>query len=210
MPLAERSAFTFGQLSVLRVTSGSSRPRRNDGDAFEGSDKLELDFSGWSHGGRWALQLDAALGRPGDPTLVVAHGLACLAVAWWAQLSPKSYLERVGGALFLSPLSFSPSEAPVARSLRPSPGTKLPFPSIVTNQASPIIEQVLDLADTWGSRFVDADASAEAARRALQAHPLAQQSRLLELIDASWAPSGASEMVEPACLHGPDLLAAME
>jgi predicted alpha/beta hydrolase family esterase len=199
MAFAERSAFNFGQLSVLRVSSGASQPRRKD-EAPATPDRLELDFAGWSHGGRWALQLDTALGRPGDPTLVVAQGLACLAVAWWAQLSPKSYLERVGGALFISPLNFSPSEASAARSLRPSPGTKLPFPSIVTSHASPIIEQVLDLADIWGSQFVDADASPDTARRALEGHPLAQQHRLMALIDASWADSAPTDLVEPAYL----------
>ena len=124
--------------------------------------------------------------------LVVAWGLACLAVAWWAQLSPKAYLERVGGALFVSPLSFSPSEAPIARSLRPSPGTRLPFPSIVTSGASPIIGQVLDLADIWGSQFIDTDASSSATRRALQAHPLARQPALWDVIDASPPGGGGS------------------
>lgn len=209
MPFAERSAFSFGQLNMLTVTSGKS-PRSGDGDPCTPSDTLALDFSGWSHGGRWALQLDVALGRPGDPVLVVAQGLACLAVAWWAQLSPKSYIERVGGALFLSPLSFSPSEASVARSLRPSPGTRLPFPSIVANHASPIIEQVLDLADIWGSRFVDADGSVDAARHALQAHPLAQQPGLLGLIDPSWAPCGPPDLVDRTYRPAPTMLATMK
>ncbi len=199
MPFADRPAFNFGQLKVLRVTSRGGAPASQD--------RLELDFNGWAHGGRWAVQLDTALGRPGDPTLIVAQGVACLAVAWWAQLSPKSYIERVAGAVFLSPLSFSPSEAPVARSLRPSPGTRLPFPSIVTSHASPIIQQVLDLADTWGSQFVDADASAEVARRTLLGHPLVYEPHLMELIDASWVLPAPAALVEPTILPGVDLLA---
>ena len=103
MSFADRSAFNFGHLAILRVTSRSGQLRAVDGHTVAASDSLELDFNGWSHGGRWALQLDTALCRPGEPTLVVAQGLACLAVAWWAQLSPKSYLQRVAGALFVSP-----------------------------------------------------------------------------------------------------------
>lgn len=199
MPFADRSAFNFGSLAIVRVTSGSVRARPGARDVAKPSNTVELDFNGWSHGGRWALQLDTALGGPGEPTLVVAQGLACLAVAWWAQLSPRSYLQRVAGALLVSPLSFSPSEATVARSLRPSPGTKLPFPSIVTSTMSPIIEQVLDLADIWGSQFVDADAPDDTVERILQAHPLAQQPGLLALINASSARPGGA-YVEPTLI----------
>jgi predicted alpha/beta hydrolase family esterase len=200
MPFAEQSAFSFGQLSVLRVTGNGHPAGTIVGEEGADPSRLALDFHGWPHGGRWAMQLDTALCRAGDPTLVVAQGLACLAVAWWAQLSPKSYTQRVAGALFVSPLSFSPSEASAARSLRPSPGTKLPFPSIVANAASPIIEQVLELADIWGGQFVDLDASRAAAARTLQDHPLAAQSNLLGLIDMAAGRGGAPTHLEPSLL----------
>jgi len=69
-----------------------------------GLPRLELDLSKF-HSGRWALQLDAAFARRSEPAVIVAEGVACLAVAWWAQLSPRSYLQNIGGALFMSPLN---------------------------------------------------------------------------------------------------------
>jgi len=115
---------------------------------------VELDLTKF-HSGRWAQQLDTAMTRSREPVVLLAQGVACLAVAWWAQLSPRSYLEHVCGAVFLSPLSIGFGQAAIAAKARMSPATKLPFPSVVASDPSPMIEQVLALADNWGSRFVD-------------------------------------------------------
>jgi predicted alpha/beta hydrolase family esterase len=119
--------------------------------------KVELDLTKF-HSGRWAQQLDTAMTRSREPIVLLAQGVACLAVAWWAQLSPRSYLEHIRGAVFLSPLSIGFGQAAIAAKARVSPATKLPFPSVVASDPSPMIEQVLALADNWGSRFVDAGA----------------------------------------------------
>lgn len=119
--------------------------------------KVELDLSKF-HSGRWAQQLDIAMTRSREPIVLLAQGVACLAVAWWAQLSPRSYLTHVRGAVFLSPLSIGFGQAAIAAKARVGPATKLPFPSVVASDPSPMIEQVLALADNWGSRFVDAGA----------------------------------------------------
>jgi predicted alpha/beta hydrolase family esterase len=119
--------------------------------------KVELDLSKF-HSGRWAQQLDTATTRSREPIVLLAQGVACLAVAWWAQLSPRSYLQHIRGAVFLSPLSIGFGQAAIAAKARMSPATKLPFPSVVASDPSPMIEQVLALADNWGSRFVDTGA----------------------------------------------------
>jgi predicted alpha/beta hydrolase family esterase len=116
--------------------------------------RVELDLSRF-HSGRWALQLDAAMANRSEPAVLLAQGVACLAVAWWAQLSPQSYVRNVRGAVLLAPLSYGFGQSAIARNVRLSPGTRLPFPSIVACDPSPAIEQVLALADSWGSRFVD-------------------------------------------------------
>jgi len=116
--------------------------------------RVELDLSRF-HNGRWALQLDAVMANRAEPAVILAHGVACLAVAWWAQLSPRSYLRNIRGAVLLSPLSYGFGQSAIARNVRLSPATKLPFPSIVACDPSPAVEQVLALADSWGSRFVD-------------------------------------------------------
>ena len=116
--------------------------------------KVELDLTKF-HSGRWAQQLDTAMTRSREPIVLLAQGVACLAVAWWAQLSPRSYLAHIRGAVFLSPLSIGFGQAAIAAKARVSPATKLPFPSVVASDPSPMIGQVLALADNWGSRFVD-------------------------------------------------------
>ena len=50
--------------------------------------RVELDLSRF-HNGRWALQLDAVMANRAEPAVILAQGVACLAVAWWAQLSPR-------------------------------------------------------------------------------------------------------------------------
>jgi predicted alpha/beta hydrolase family esterase len=117
--------------------------------------RVELDLSRF-HSGRWALQLDGVMANRTEPAVILAQGVACLAVAWWAQLSPRSYLRNIRGAVLLSPLSYGFGQSAIARNVRLSPATKLPFPSIVACDPSPAVEQVLALADSWGSRFVDA------------------------------------------------------
>lgn len=118
---------------------------------------VELDLSKF-HNGRWALQLDAAFARRSTPAVILAQGVACLAVAWWAQLSPRSYLVSVRGALFRSPLHIGFGQAAIAASALTGPLHRLPFPSVVAGDTTPFVERVLALADAWGSRFVDTSA----------------------------------------------------
>ena len=135
---------------------------RGDAAAASPLERVELDLSKF-HNGRWALQLDAAMVHRPAPVTILAQGVACLAVAWWAQLSPRSYMENIRGAVFLSPLTVGFGQAAIARDVR-GPATRLPFPSIVACDPSPAIEQVLALADAWGSRFVDASSPAGSRR----------------------------------------------
>lgn len=117
---------------------------------------LTLDMSHKHHRGFWAMQLDEAARGMREPRVIVARGLACLAVVRWAQLSPKSYIENVAGAVLFSPLSFTPAQATLAQALQPSPTLPLPFRStVVEHRTSPLIEHLLALVDCWGSRFVD-------------------------------------------------------
>ena len=115
--------------------------------------RIELDLSKF-HNGRWALQLDAVFTRHEAPVVILAHGIACRAVAWWAQLSPRSYLRAVSGALFHTPLHVGFDQIAAAAAMQSGPACRLPFPSIVISDPSFQVEQALALADGWGSRFV--------------------------------------------------------
>jgi predicted alpha/beta hydrolase family esterase len=120
---------------------------------------LHLDMDANPHRGLWALQLDNAVRATTEPTVLLGEGIACLAIARWAQLSPRRYVENIAGAYLFSPLSFSPAQAPLLRNLHPGPEVRLPFPSLVIDtRASLSIARVLELADIWGSHFTDADA----------------------------------------------------
>lgn len=143
--------------------------------------RVELDLAKF-HSGRWALQLDSAFARRDTPAVILAQGVACLAVAWWAQLSPRSYMTHIRGALFLSPLDVRFGQEGMAASARLGPATTLPFPSVVAHAGYPFVDRLLALADSWGSVFVDAAAPAEAAtnRRGATSDTTAQ---LLALLD---------------------------
>jgi predicted alpha/beta hydrolase family esterase len=120
---------------------------------------LHLDMDANPHRGLWALQLDNAVRAAREPTILLAEGLACLAIARWAQLSPPSYVANIAGAYLFAPLSFSPAQAPLLRNLHPGPEVRLPFPSLVIDsRASLSIARVLEMTDIWGSQFRDADA----------------------------------------------------
>lgn len=173
------------------------------GDPFlaAGLPRLDLDLSKF-HSGRWALQLDAAFARRSEPAVIVAEGVACLAVAWWAQLSPRSYLQNIGGALFLSPLNIRFGQAAIAASARLSPGTRLPFPSVVASDASLSVEQVLALADSWGSRFVATGSPAGPHPSNLRGGGTVAEDRLLALLDFfGGQKTPPASQIEPALLQ---------
>ena len=147
---------------------------------------LVLDLAKF-HGGRWALQLDEAMSRRTEPVIIAARGVACLAVAWWAKLSPKIYTSGIEGAIFEAPLQVGFGQAHIAAAASVSPAIKLPFPSIVANPASPVIEQVLALADSWGSYFIDTDRAAGEHPTNRHAPATAVEEGLLRLLDQTRA-----------------------
>uniref|UniRef100_UPI0035CB005E alpha/beta hydrolase n=1 Tax=uncultured Sphingomonas sp. TaxID=158754 RepID=UPI0035CB005E len=153
--------------------------------------RVELDLAKF-HSGRWALQLDSAFAHRGAPAVILAEGVACLAVAWWAQLSPRSYMAMIHGAVFLSPLDVRFGQESVAASARLSPATGLPFPSVVVNTAYPFVDRVLALADGWGSSFVDTDSPLDLQatnRRGVPTDAAAQLLAFLPLLHAPEQPS---------------------
>jgi hypothetical protein len=163
--------------------------------------RLDLDLSKFQNG-RWALQLDSAFARRNEPVVIVAEGVACLAVAWWAQLSPRSYLRNISGALFLSPLNIRFGQAAIAASARLSPATRLPFPSLVTGDPSSYVEQVLALADSWGSRFVAGVSPVGPHPSNSRGGGTEAEDQLIELLDFIHGQTvPATSQIEPAILQ---------
>lgn len=126
---------------------------KGDAIALATAPAIELDLARFPNG-RWALQLDDGFAWRESPVAIVAHGLACHAVAWWAQLSPRRYLSAVSGALFHAPLRFRAELASAAAAMQNGPRYRLPFASVVLGDGWFAAEETLALADRWGSCFV--------------------------------------------------------
>lgn len=87
--------------------------------------------------------------------VLVAHSLACIAVAFWGQQFGK----RIKGALLVAPADTEASSFPEGcTGFTPVPLAPLPFPSIVVGSNNdPYIspERARELARSWGSRYVN-------------------------------------------------------
>jgi predicted alpha/beta hydrolase family esterase len=126
---------------------------------------VRADLGMWHtpHRNSWVTRLDWAIRQAEAPVILVAHSLGCLAVAWWAALSPQPYGWPVAGALLVAPADVD--RVGVQEELRgfaPSPAIPLPFPSIlVASRDDPWIafDRAHSLAAAWGSHFVDAGAA---------------------------------------------------
>jgi predicted alpha/beta hydrolase family esterase len=106
--------------------------------------------------------IERAAGAIDGPVILVAHSGGVIMVAHWA----KRYRRPILGALLATPPDFErpmPEGYPTIEALRaggwlPVPRERLPFPSIVAaSRNDPLgrIERVAELAEAWGSRFVD-------------------------------------------------------
>lgn len=103
----------------------------------------------------WVRVLDEAVGQCAAPPLLVAHSLACLLVAHWAQRSTA----LIHGAFLVAiPEPGNPSFPPTARGFTPVPMQPLKFPSRVVASANDSFGSstfARRCATAWRSRFVD-------------------------------------------------------
>ena len=67
-------------------------------------DTIRVELGMWNtpHRNAWVTKLDQAIRAAEAPVILAAHSLGCLAVAWWAELSPQPYGWPVAGALPIS------------------------------------------------------------------------------------------------------------
>lgn len=113
---------------------------------------VHFELGGPDRAGRnlWAARLDEMVRQAERPVILAAYGVSCFAVAWWARLSPVSYVEHVAGALFLRPLERMLAHSPEQRFAGPK--TSFAFPSIMFEDGA-ARDATRALADEWGSRF---------------------------------------------------------
>lgn len=106
----------------------------------------------------WLAVLEEAVAGAVAPPLLVAHSLACLLVAHWAE---RTQLQIRGALLVAPPDPAHPNFPKAARGFAPVPQHRLPFPSLLVASSN---DPYADLAFAercaahWGSRFVNAGA----------------------------------------------------
>ncbi|MFA6219409.1 MAG: alpha/beta hydrolase [Erythrobacter sp.] len=125
-------------------------------------DCFRVDFGMWErpHRNVWLNKLDAAIGSAPIPVILVAHSLACHAVAWWNRFAEPRKRAKVTGALLVAPPSVE-NLAPGSRLAPFSPlvRERLAFPSILAasrNDEYSSFGHSRTMARLWGSRLVDA------------------------------------------------------
>lgn len=127
--------------------------------------QVDLGASDFPFRHNWVNRLNLAIiqaGRSGRPVVLVAHGLGCLAMAWWAEYERPQYGNPVVGALLVAPPDVDRYDAdPRFVRFSPSPRSPLPFPSYLAasrDDPASALDAAQGLASDWGSRFAYAGA----------------------------------------------------
>jgi predicted alpha/beta hydrolase family esterase len=152
-------------------------------------DMMRVDLGMWDtpHRNAWVTKLDQAVRTAQAPVVLVGHSLGCLAIAWWATLSPQPYGWPVAGALLVAPADVDRQDGPPELGgFAPAPATPLPFPSIVVaSRDDPWIrfERAQALASGWGSHLVDAGSAGHINAASGVGDWIEGQALLAELVD---------------------------
>jgi predicted alpha/beta hydrolase family esterase len=106
----------------------------------------------------WVETLERDIRAAGEPVVLAAHSLGCLAIAHCA----RGRVLPIRGALLVAPPDVErPDFPPVLEGFAPIPREPLPFASIVVaSRDDPFgaFERTGELAAAWGSRLVDVGA----------------------------------------------------
>lgn len=107
----------------------------------------------------WVAALEAAVAVNGPKTVLVAHSLACLLVAHWAE---RTRLTVAAALLVAPPDPAQPGFPEVLASFGPTPHGRLPWRSLVvgsTDDPYARPEFAAQCAAAWGSAFVSVGAA---------------------------------------------------
>ena len=120
--------------------------------------RIELGMWDNPHRNTWVNKINLAIERAGRPVALVARGLACVAVAWWAEYEKPAYGNPVSFALLVMPPDVSrPGADPRLARFTSCPRQPLPFRSLLAaGSRRPNVEQesLRMLARDWDSTFI--------------------------------------------------------
>ena len=124
----------------------------------ENAEIRRIDLGMWEnpHRNTWVNKINLAIERAGRPVVLVARGLACVAVAWWAEFEQPAFGDPVRLALLVMPPDVSrPGADPRLARFTSCPRQPLPFRSfLAAGSRRPGAEQdsLRALALDWGMR----------------------------------------------------------
>jgi predicted alpha/beta hydrolase family esterase len=110
--------------------------------------------------------IEQAIARIDGPVILVAHSAGCLMTVHWARTHRATAVERIRGALLVTPPDLCatwPDKYPSPQSLAghgwsPMPRDPLPFPTLVaasSNDPLASLDAVRDMAAAWDARLVE-------------------------------------------------------
>ena len=124
-------------------------------------ERLDLGLWDEPHRNTWVNKLNLAITRADRPVILVAYGLGCLTVAWWAEYEQPRPGDPVIGALFVAPPDIDRPglDARVAR-FGAVPRRPLPFVSFLvpcTDDPLCNYRTAYSVARDWGAHFIDSE-----------------------------------------------------
>ncbi|MFZ4456133.1 MAG: RBBP9/YdeN family alpha/beta hydrolase [Bacteroidales bacterium] len=103
----------------------------------------------------WIDSIERQVSLLGPDSIIVAHSLACVALVMWANRTKL----KIKGALLIAPADTESSEFKLStHGFSNIPKEQLPFKSIVVSSTDDQfcnIDRARELADFWGSQFVN-------------------------------------------------------
>lgn len=124
-------------------------------------ERLDLGLWDEPHRNTWVNKLNLAIARSDRPVILVAYGLGCLTVAWWAEYEQPAPGDPVVGALFVAPPDIDrPGIDPRVAKFGAVPRRPLPFLSFLvpcTDDPLCNYRTAYSVARDWGANFIDSE-----------------------------------------------------
>ena len=158
---AYRSFDTHGETPLVLLVPGAEHSAAwMEAWEIERADARRLLLGMWEapHRNTWVNKLNLAIRRADRPVVLVAEGIATVAVAWWAEYERPQPGDPVIGALLVLPPDIDrPGGDPRLASFGACPRGPLPFPSYLVagpNEPPALRYSLAQLARDWNAGFV--------------------------------------------------------